>query len=441
MNIESIRMAALFPGQGSQYPGMEKLCCEMSPTARLRFEEASDLLGYDLRKFCGESDGSTLMQTEITQPAIFVTSVAMFEWFLELHGIQPYLYAGHSLGEWTALTCAGALTFHDAVQLVQKRGLYMQQAAENKQTGMRVVNHASREQVMKAIESLDVLPETLVVACYNAPDQTVISGHSESLQKVTQRLEQQGAAVIPLKVSAAFHSPYMEPAAQLMKEAISQVQFHQPKGIVLSNLDGLPYRSSDEIGEKLTAQLTNSVRWVETMEALHYRDLNYAVEFGPRSVLKKLVPIHHNLRALSIDVPDDFTIICSELAAIDRPKQAMRALGFENELQIVKYCLAASVSTPNRNDGIDELTYEKNVVHPYRLLEQIHYRLEAGSAKVTEQELRDCSNLLDTILANKQIHEGLRTSLLYPVYEAVRLSAESRKWNTDSGMPTVGGVA
>ncbi len=275
----------MFPGQGAQFPGMGKDLYEKYETARKRFKLANDILGFDIAKIMFEGTGEDLRQTRVTQPAIFLHSVIMAE--LMGDAFRPDMAAGHSLGEFSALTALQALSFEDGLRLVSKRAQAMQKATEAVRSTMAAVLGLEDELVEKICEETEGV---VVPANYNSPGQLVISGEWDAVEKAAEKLKEAGARrVVMLNVGGAFHSPLMEPARRELAEAIEQVEFHKPLAPVYQNVSAEPVTDPDQIKENLIMQLTSPVRWTQTVRNMIRDGAGEFYEVGPGKVLLGLL--------------------------------------------------------------------------------------------------------------------------------------------------------
>lgn len=278
--------AFVFPGQGAQFVGMGKDLYDNSPLAKDMFLKANDILGFDITSLMFEGTPEDLKQTKVTQPAVFIHSVlaakAMGADF------QPDMVAGHSLGEFSALAAAGALSFEDALTLVSKRAMAMQKACEMNPSTMAAVLALPDETVENICNS--ITQEVVVAANYNCPGQIVISGSKAGIELAAEQLKAAGAKrVLPLAVSGAFHSPLMEPARQELAEAIEATHFVKPICPVYQNVDAKPYSDPDQIKANLVAQLTSPVRWTQSVLNMLADGADEFVELGPGQVLTGLI--------------------------------------------------------------------------------------------------------------------------------------------------------
>ena len=283
------RIAFLFPGQGAQYVGMgQSLHKKKTPGARELFEEAADVLGYDLKKIMFEGPEETLKQTVHTQPAILLHSVAVAR-ALAAEGLKPDFAAGHSLGEYSALVSAGALPFSDALKVVKVRAESMQRAGEERPGTMAAIMGLDTDKVRKACEK-GSKAGIVQPANYNAPDQIVISGQKKGVDAASEACKKAGAKrVIPLKVHGAFHSPLMEGAVEPLRHHLRQASIGQARSPVVSNVTARPAVRPEEIRELLGLQIIYPVRWFESMQELDRMGTTFYVECGPGTVLRGLL--------------------------------------------------------------------------------------------------------------------------------------------------------
>lgn len=307
------RWALLFPGQGSQALGMGKDLVQDFSVARMTFEEASDVLGYDLSHLCFEGPEEDLKMTERTQPAVLTVSVAVSRVLRqEFDPIMPVAVAGHSLGEWTALVEADALAFADAVNLVRWRGHWMQEAVPQGVGAMAAVVGMDFEEVTlictEAAESQVCVPANL-----NSPQQVVISGHAEAVERAQALVKEKGKRAIPLAVSAPFHSPLMQPAADKLATLLEETTFQKAKCPVISNVDAKPYSEPSDIPDRLVRQVTSSVRWTESMQAMLAMEIDEFIELGQGRVLGGLMrQIDRSVLISSLGTPKNISRFLSK---------------------------------------------------------------------------------------------------------------------------------
>ncbi|MDD2564816.1 MAG: ACP S-malonyltransferase [Salinivirgaceae bacterium] len=274
-----------FPGQGAQFVGMGKDLYDNSPIAKEMFEQANEILGFRITDLMFAGTEEDLRQTRVTQPAIFLHSVILAK--VLGNKFNPDMVAGHSLGEFSALTAVGALSFADGLTLVYKRAMAMQKACEAEPSTMAAIIGLDDQVVEEVCASID---EVVVAANYNCPGQLVISGSMKGIEVACEKLKEAGAKrALPLKVGGAFHSPLMEPARVELAEAINNTTFNTPIAPIYQNVDAKPHTEAAIIKENLIAQLTSPVRWTQIAQNMLADNMTQFTEVGPGTVLQGLV--------------------------------------------------------------------------------------------------------------------------------------------------------
>ncbi|QDT56914.1 Malonyl CoA-acyl carrier protein transacylase [Caulifigura coniformis] len=285
------RIGFLFPGQGAQHVGMGKTIAARFPAAARLYEQANEILGYDLKKLCFEGPSEELDETVISQPAIFVTSLACLE---QLRAESPdialacEMTAGLSLGEYTSLVFSGAMSFEDGLRLVQKRGQAMQDAADATPSGMVSILLLSLEQV-QGIRDAASAEGTLEIANYLCPGNLVLSGENAACLKAAELAQAQGGRPIPLAVAGAFHTNIMKPADQRLAEAIADVPMQTPDIPVVSNVDARTHTDPAELKQLLVNQVVSPVRWEDSIRFMLDAGIDEFYEIGPGRVLTGLL--------------------------------------------------------------------------------------------------------------------------------------------------------
>lgn len=279
-----MKKAYVFPGQGSQFPGMAKDLYESNAEARTMLERANDILGFRITDIMFEGTADDLKQTKVTQPAIFLHSVLLAKC---LPDFAPEMVAGHSLGEFSALVAAGAMDFEEGLRLVSIRAKAMQKACEIVPGTMAAVIALPTEKVEQICEETE---GTVVAANYNCDGQIVISGEKEAVEAACIKMKEEGAKrALPLPVGGAFHSPLMEPARAELAEGIEKAVFRTPVCPVYQNVTARPSADPEEIKANLLAQLTSPVRWTQSVKNMIADGAGHFVELGPGKVLQGLV--------------------------------------------------------------------------------------------------------------------------------------------------------
>ncbi len=384
------KTALLFPGQGSQYVGMGKSLYEKYAVVMETFEEANEVLGFNIGKLCFEGGIEELTRTEITQPAILTTSVAMFRVYMQEIGLEPSYLGGHSLGEITALTCADGIKFGDAVRIVHNRGKFMQEAAAEGTGAMAAISGLEREVIEEECR-IRKAGRLVVVSNYNAPNQIVISGYKEAVEEVGAILQKKGGKVVPLKVSAPFHSPLMIAAAHKLKEELTRYEFGKLKWPVLSNVTALPYEDSSMIISNLERQIVEPVQWQSTIQYLENKGVEVGIELGPKTVLKNLMKNNSSrITAYSYDKEEDMLELKKKFTAEVR----------NTRMKVIEKCIAIAVCT--RNSNWDNNEYNKGVVMPYKRIQEMLVSLEKEGKVPTLKQMNDALEMLRTVFITKR---------------------------------------
>lgn len=297
-------LAFVFPGQGSQSLGMLKELADSYPVVTATFSEASEALGYDLWQVVQDGPADKLNSTDVTQPAMLAAGVASWRVWNEKGGAQPSVMAGHSLGEYTALVCAGAIDFKDAIKLVAERGRLMQQAVPAGEGGMAAIlgldDDAVRQACADAAEG-----DVLEAVNFNSPGQVVVAGSKAAIDRIVVLAKERGAKrALPLPVSVPSHCALMKPAAEKLATVLADISVNTPEIPVINNVDVTASSDSDAIRDALVRQLYSPVRWVETVEKMASDGVDKLVECGPGKVLVGLNKrIDKSMNALALFDP------------------------------------------------------------------------------------------------------------------------------------------
>lgn len=280
--------AFVFPGQGAQFVGMGKELYDAHPVARQYFDKANEILGFNITDIMFNGTDEELKQTRVTQPAVFLHSVIKALCLGD--DFCPDMVAGHSLGELSALTAAGCLTFEDGLRLVAARAEAMQRACEAAPGTMAAIIALPDETVETACNEATEEGSIVVPANYNCPGQLVISGHAEAVERACEKLREAGAKrALVLPVSGAFHSPLMQPAKEELEAAIARTEFHTPRCAVYQNVDGKRHVDAEEIKQNLILQLTSSVRWTLEVQNMMADGATSFTECGPGKALQGMI--------------------------------------------------------------------------------------------------------------------------------------------------------
>ena len=283
-----MKQAFIFPGQGAQFPGMGKTHYDNSAFSKKLFEQANEILGFDIADIMFNGTAEDLKQTKVTQPAVFLHSVIAYK---SIDNAKPDMVAGHSLGEFSALVANGTISFEDAVKLVSIRAHAMQKACEQTPSTMAAIINLADEKVEEICAKVqEDSGEVVVAANYNCPGQLVISGSVKGIDIACEKMKEAGAKrALVLPVGGAFHSPLMLPAKEELAAAIDATKFHTPTCAVYQNVVAKPVMDPDEIKQNLINQLTGAVRWSQSVQAMIANGATKFTEAGPGKVLQGLV--------------------------------------------------------------------------------------------------------------------------------------------------------
>ena len=297
--------AMLFPGQGSQAPGMGKELFENFAVARQVFEEADDALGFAISRLCFDGPAEELQLTENTQPAILTVSVAAFRAMMEAEISPPAFVAGHSLGEYSALVAAGVLNLSDAVRTVRARGRYMQEAVPVGTGAMAAVMGGELSEIKRVCEEArrqELNGQVCSVANMNSPAQVVIAGNTEAVDRAIESLKGVAKKVTKLNVSAPFHCALMKPAQDRLAPDLEALTFNEPAMPIVTNVDARPTSAPNELRDALVRQVSAPVRWLESMQLLVQQGVDTFVEAGPGKVLTGLMrKIDRDVKTLNVE--------------------------------------------------------------------------------------------------------------------------------------------
>ncbi|MBW9154629.1 ACP S-malonyltransferase [Clostridium estertheticum] len=380
------KVALLFPGQGSQYIGMGKTFYDGYPIAKETFEEANDVLGFDIRKLCFQGDMEKLTMTENTQPAILTMGVAMFRVYMKEIGIEPSYLAGHSLGEIIALSCAGAIHFKDAVKMVHNRGKFMQEATAFGTGSMAVISGLNWKEIEDECKIKRERGKLVVISNYNACDQVVISGYKEAVKEVATNLYEKGGRITPLNVSAPFHSPLMKLAAEKFEIELTKYKYSKLKWPVMSNITALPYEDSSRIIENLKKQIVEPVKWQAIIDYMERNGVKIGIELGPQEVLKNLMKKNSNrIKVFSYDKKEDV--------------QLLESMGKDNKMRVLTKSMAIVVCTKNNNWDNEE--YQKGVIEPYRKIKEIQMKIEKEGKEPIIEQMREALEMMRSVFITK----------------------------------------
>lgn len=388
-------VALLFPGQGSQYIGMCGELCKTYPIAKKVFDDASKVLGFDLLDLCLNGELKELTKTDNAQVALLAASVAMFKVYMEEVGVEPKYMLGNSLGEISALTCAGVIEFHDAVKIVRKRGQLMQDAVPEGRGTMASVSDISVDIIEETCKKISSNENIVVISNYNTVNQTVISGHREAVSIAIESLKELGATAVLLNVSGPFHSSLMKPVADEFEKELRNYTFNNLKYPVISNVTALPYESREDIIKLLVLQIVEPVQWKKSIDYLQNKGVEIAVELGAKNVLKNMIKKSSvQIEAFSFDREIEGVI---NKLAVDKNN----TIQVENQkIKLITRCLAIAVCTKNSNWNNDE--YTMGVVEPYREVKAMLESLENNGEDPTFEQMNKALDMLKSVFKTKK---------------------------------------
>lgn len=394
-----MKLSLIFSGQGSQYTGMGKDFYEQYAVAREVFEEAGDILGVDFESRCFKGHETTSLSTHHNQVNVFVTSVAMYRVYQYEIGLMPDFCAGHSLGEYSALCCAGAIHFPDALRLVEARGKIMQEVQDTNDDIMAAVYGMKKAELEELCSRVSTDGHMAVVSNDNSDKQLVLSGHRDIVDSLRQTIEDQGYKVVPLKVKAAFHSPLFSSVTDRFRQLLKGYSFQTTGVPVVSNTTAKPH--SGEILQYLSEHITKPVRWRESLEFMVHNGVDGFIEIGPGHSLSRLLQDHTwSIPAFAYDDPRDRKA-CSNW--LDRN----RTYSKNNILSHMKMCLKHAVCTQNHNWDEDE--YRAGVVVPYQKMVGMLHDVENNRALATKSRYAKMVELVREIWNTKKVPQDEQT--------------------------------
>lgn len=394
------KIAFLFPGQGSQYVGMGQEYCKEFAVARQVFQEANDTFGFDFQKICFEGSSVELNQIENVLPAILTVSVAAFRVYMQEVGVVPHFAAGHSLGEYAALTCSGALSFSDTLKIVKLRSILAVETASKVDGAMTVINEIQPDIIVEQCRKVSRDETPVFIACYNSANQTVISGHQTAVMQVEDILMEMGAQITPILMSPPFHGPLLRPVMEKLKNELLACGYGQLQWPVVSNVTALPYESVTDIINNLVLQLVKPVQWMATLDYLTGCGVTVFLEIGPQSVLTDLIKTNGiAAKSFSFGQRNERQALLDCLTSREMETQPKKSRSYA--VTLVTKCLAAAVSTKNKNWNNDE--YYRNVVAPFQEIQAMQQKLQETNSLPTMRQMREALQMLRSVLRTKQV--------------------------------------
>ncbi len=386
------RLALVFPGQGSQHIGMGKTLYDNFQEAKDVFEEANDILGYDLRSICFEGSINKLSQINILFPAILTVSFANYKCFEKLIDAKITVGLGHSLGEFSALTCSGVIAFKDALKIVEKRGDLIK---SNKaiSAGIMDIIQGINESTLR-----EICTKTVEISCFNAIKQFAISGEEQDVIDVEKRIIDKGGRVTPLITSPPMHCKMINPIIKDFKIELIKYQFNRGDFDVISNFTALPYRyQKNDIISNLTNQLVHPVQWQKSMDYIEDLGIDTVIELGSNSVLTNLTRMNKpHIKSFSFEDKDDFREIKDNFSNLQDSK-------------IIERCLMLAITTKSSDFSIEEYSIFKN---SYKRIDQIQRNIDEGNLPITKSCIYEVLKLLRKILTVKGISNTEQNRLI-----------------------------
>ena len=390
------KLAFLFAGQGSQFVGMGQGIYNEYKIVRQTFEEASDITGMDIAKLCLEGPITSLSKTKESHFAIVTSGLAAFRVFMQEVGYAPQFLAGHSLGEYTALTSAGVFSFQDALSLVGLRAELAEAAKKEKNGTMSVIENVDTGIVAQLCKEQQELGKKVYVSCLSSATQTTISGDENDIMDFEQIITKKGGNATPLLTSAPYHCPLMEDYVEEFQKKLDSIALQEFRYPVISNATGLPYEGLEAVRTNLINHLLKPVQWVNIVNYLHKKGISLVIEMGPKNLLSKIVTsIQPELKAMCIG---------------EREKRKELFATYHNTEMYSKHiptlltkCLVAGVATPNSN--WDNEAYQKGVVEPYNRIKELQLQTEKDPTALNAAVEREALELLQKIFVTKQLPE------------------------------------
>lgn len=386
------KIAILFPGGGSHYVGMGRVFFNAYKIAREVFEEANDILGYDLSRICFEGSMEVLSTMEKSQPAIFTTSMAAYRVYEQEIGIKPTFAAGHSLGEYSALCAAGVLSFSDALKVVKRRGELLQLSGVDGDKGMAAINKIDCNALENEISKINDHQTKLFISVYNSPHQLVVAGGRNEIRDLVSNLQHTEAESVILNISSPSHCPLMNVVVNEFKTALAQYSFRAPGFPIISNVTARPYQPVDEVDALLCEHLVKPVQWERSIRWIYDQGIDAVIDIGPQNVLRNInhfiVP---SLKSFGFDGFEDVSEVKRELA-----------IGSIDFNAVLRHSLSAAAGTKNYNHHSD--TYRQDVIIPYNLLKEMAARSAVLIPTVAEME--KAKKTLHGILLAKGVPES-----------------------------------
>lgn len=392
------RTAFVFPGQGAQHIGMGIAICGESSAAKDAFNEASDVLGYDVYNFCKQGKVSEFSRMEVIFPAILTVGVASYRAICQQMNVQADFLAGHSLGEYTALVCSGAVRFSDMLKIAHKRGQIAQRVADKGIGYMSIIDNISIPWAQEICRQLQTNGHNVLISAYNSQSQVAISGNSVDVEFAENEFIKKDATITPLIFSPPFHCVLMQEIVDELRDILKKIEY-QPFSIpVISNIDAMPYSSENDIVEYLCQQMVQPVQWTQILDFFAQTQVSKIFDMGPQAILSNLIKQYKpTISVYSIAKKEERDALRRIVPSRGRYSDVKRQ-GIYN---IVTRCMAMAVSTCNYN--VDVTAYQSGVMQPYEKLEALAENIEKSNEIRTEKYICESFYNLDKIFESKHV--------------------------------------
>lgn len=387
-----MNIAAIFPGSDSQFVGMYKSLYDEYDIARRTIDEAEQVTGANLRELCFKGPLSVLGRSENSYAAIVAFGVAAFRVFTSETGLTPQFCAGHSLGEYTALACAGALSFSDTLELVRARDKISREVRKATDGGMSIIDNIDSSVVERICKEQRKLGREVYVSCYNSPTQTAVSGRQDDIEETEKIIHKESGKVSPLYNSAPFHCPLMECGIEKLKDRLNDLNLGEFRYPVVSNYTGKPFGRISELKECLIKQLTNPVRWVDTINYLVSKNVQCVIDFSARNMFENIIKMKQSLKIVCFGIGEERKSFIASLQG---------GAYKDGRTSFISKSIIAAVATPNLN--INQNQYKSGVIDNYQKLIEIRAGLEKGSIDYSQELKRQIILLLKNIFSTKRL--------------------------------------
>ncbi|MDP4177075.1 MAG: ACP S-malonyltransferase [Bacillota bacterium] len=388
------KLSFVFPGQGSHYVGMCQGIYDEYKIVRETFEEASDVAGFDVKKLCFEGPLSTLSHTKESHVSILTSGIAAFRVFMQEIGYVPQFCAGHSLGEYLALTSAGVFKFSDAIKLVEFRAELAEQVTKETNGGMTIVENYKALDLENECKKAQENGKKVYISSYTTPNQTSISGNVDDLMEIEEIILKNGGQITPLIGSAPYHSPLMSKYAEELKHRIESIEIGELRYPVISNVTGRPYKCINDTANNLSMHLTNPVQWVKTVDFFDDRGITLIIEMGPKNLITNIIRnCNENIKSICLSNKSERNEIFQLYKTNEMYSKHIPTL--------ITKCLVAGVATPNKN--WDNAAYQEGVVNPYNNIKNIQEKIESNESILNEDLEREALTCLKKIFETKML--------------------------------------